>query len=138
MRLVLDTNTAVSGLLWHGTPGQLIDAAQAGSVELVTSTPLLAELKDVLRRPKFAKQLAARGLSAQEMFDGYAALATLVKAAVIPPTIAHDPDDDAVIACALAASGDLVVSGDAHLLELKHYQGIPIVMAAEAAKRIAF
>ncbi len=48
MRLVLDTNTAISGLLWHGTPGQLIDAAEAGSVELVTSMPLLAELKDVL------------------------------------------------------------------------------------------
>jgi hypothetical protein len=41
---------------------------------------LLAELKDVLWRPKFAKQLAARGLSPQDMFDGYAALATLVKA----------------------------------------------------------
>jgi uncharacterized protein len=134
VRLVLDTDTAVSGLLWHGTPGQLIDAAEAGSVELVTSTPLL---KDVLWRPKFAKQLAARGLSPQDMFDGYAALATLEKAAVITPTIARDPDDDAVIACALAASADLVVSGDAHLLNLKRYQGIPIVMAAEAAKRIA-
>ena len=135
---MLDTNTALSGLLWHGTPGQLIDAAEAGNVELVTSTPLLMELKDVLWRPKFAKQLAARGLSPQDMFDGYAALATLVKAAVITSTIARDPDDDAVIACALAAGADLVVSGDAHLLNLKHHQGIPIVMAAEAAKQIAF
>jgi len=138
VRLVLDTNTAVSGLLWHGTPGQLIGAAEAGRIELVTSTPLLVELKGVLCRPKFAKRLAARGLSAQDIFDGYAALATLVKAAVITPTVARDPDDDAVIACALAASVDFVVSGDAHLLNLKHYQGIPIVMAAEAAKRIAF
>ncbi len=138
MRLVLDTNTAISGLLWHGPPGQLIGAAEAGSVELITSMPLLVELKDVLGRPKFAKRLAARGLSAQDIFDGYAALATLVKAAVITPTVARDPDDDAVIACALAAGADLVVSGDAHLLNLKHHQGIPIVTAAEAARRIAF
>ncbi len=44
MRLVLDTNAAVSGLLWHGNPGKLIDAAQAGSLVLYASAPLLAEL----------------------------------------------------------------------------------------------
>jgi predicted nucleic acid-binding protein len=40
VRLVLDTNAAVSGLLWHGNPGKLIDAAQAGSLILCASAPL--------------------------------------------------------------------------------------------------
>lgn len=137
MRLALDTNTAVSGLLWHGTPGQLIDAAEAGRIELATSTPLLAELKDVLFRAKFANQLAARGLSAQDLFDGYAALATVVTPAAITPTITRDPADDAVLACALAARADLVVSGDAQLLNLKRVHTIEIVAAAEAVRRIA-
>jgi putative PIN family toxin of toxin-antitoxin system len=53
VRLVLDTNTAVSGLLWHGNPGKLIDAAHAGSVTLCASAPLLAELRGVLEREKF-------------------------------------------------------------------------------------
>lgn len=48
----------------------------------------------------------------------------------------RDPDDDHVLACALAAHADLIVSGDSHLLELKGYQGIPIVSAAEALKRL--
>jgi putative PIN family toxin of toxin-antitoxin system len=137
VRLVLDTNTAVSGLLWHGTPGALIDAAEAGRVDLATSAPLLAELKDVLFRAKFAKPLAARGLSAQDLFDGYAALATLVTPAAITPTITRDPADDAVLACALAAHADLIVSGDAHLLNLKHYHGIEIVTAAEGVRRLS-
>jgi putative PIN family toxin of toxin-antitoxin system len=47
VRLVLDTNTAISGLLWHGTPGKLIDAAHAKSVSLFTSAGLLAELRSV-------------------------------------------------------------------------------------------
>jgi len=47
VRLVLDTNTVISGLLWGGTPGRLIDAAKAGRVELVSSAPLLAELQGV-------------------------------------------------------------------------------------------
>lgn len=82
MRLVLDTNAAVSWLLWHGNPGKLIDAAHAALVTLHTSAPPLAELRDVLHREKFAKPLATRGLSATEIFEGYAALATVVVPAI--------------------------------------------------------
>ena len=116
MRLVLDTNTAISALLWHGTPGTLIDAAQAKSVSLYTSAPLLAELRGVLAREKFAKKLEARGLSVAEVFDGYASLATIVTPAIIVPTIANDPADDVVLATALAAQANAIVSGDATCL----------------------
>ena len=51
--------------------------------------------------------------------------------------VAADIDDDAVIACALAAQADLIVSGDAHLLNLKHYQGMRIVSPAEAVRSLA-
>ena len=59
MRLVLDTNVVVSGLLWGGAPAQLLDAAQVGEIELFTSRPLLAELSNILIRSKFAKAIAA-------------------------------------------------------------------------------
>ncbi|MFG6431651.1 putative toxin-antitoxin system toxin component, PIN family [Roseateles sp. LYH14W] len=137
MRLVLDTNTALSGLLWGGTPGRLIDAAEATRVELLSSAALLAELQGVLMREKFVGQLARRGLSVADVFDGYAALVTLVTPAAIAPTIVRDPADDQVLAAALAARADAIVSGDAHLLDLKQFQGIPIVSTAEALLRIA-
>ncbi len=136
MRLVLDTNAAVSGLLWHGNPGKLIDAAQAGSLILCASAPLLAELYGVLGREKFAKHLQVRGLTATQIFEGCAALITAVVPAIIPPAIIDDPDDDAVLACAVAAKADLVVSGDPHLVKLEQYEGIPIVAPAEAVKRL--
>jgi putative PIN family toxin of toxin-antitoxin system len=136
VRLVLDTNAAVSGLLWHGNPGKLLDAAQAGSLILCASAPLLAELHGVLGREKFAKHLQARGLTATQIFEGYAALTTVVVPAIIPPAIIDDPDDDAVLACAVAAKVDLVVSGDPHLVKLVQYEGIPIVAAAEAVERL--
>ena len=47
MRVVADTNTIVSGLLWHGPPRRILDAARAGSPELFTSLELLTELEDV-------------------------------------------------------------------------------------------
>ncbi len=136
VRLVLDTNTAISGLLWHGTPGKLIDAAHIESVFLFTSAMLLAELRGVLAREKFAKQLEARGLNAIDVFNGYAALTTIVVPAIIHPTIVNDPSDDAVLACAIGAKAELIVSGDRHLLDLKEYQGIRIVTAADAVSMV--
>lgn len=136
MRLVLDTNTVISGLLWRGTPGKLIDAAQARLVSLYSSASLLAELRGVLVREKFAKQLEARTLTGVEVFDGYAALAAIITPAIIVSPVAADPADDEVLACAVAAQADLIVSGDAHLLNLKAYRGIPIVNAAEALTRL--
>ncbi len=136
MRLVLDTNTALSGLLWGGTPGRLIDAAEAGRIELTGSAALLAELQGVLSREKFARQLARRGLTVSDVFDGYAALVVIVIPANITPTVTRDPSDDQVLAAASAAQADLIVSGDAHLLDLKRFQGIEIVNAATARERI--
>jgi len=136
VRLVLDTNAAVSALLWHGTPGKLINAAESKTVFLFTSAPLLSELRGVLERDKFAKQLEARGLRVEEVFEGYAALATVVTPAVISPIIAKDPSDDTVLATALVAQADAIVSGDAHLLNLKQYQSIPILTPAESLARV--
>lgn len=104
-------------------------------VALFSSAPLLIELHGVMARPKFADALAERGLSPQTLFEGYAALVQLVKPAPIAPVIVRDPADDAVLACALAAQADLIVSGDKHLLDLGGtYQGIRIVMPAEAVQ----
>jgi uncharacterized protein len=48
----------------------------------------------------------------------------------------RDPDDDAVLALAIAARADLIVSGDRDLLDLKSFQGIAIVTPTEALRRI--
>lgn len=136
MRLVLDTNTAVSGLLWHGTPGKLLDAAQNGDVFLFTSVALLTELQGVLTRSKFAKQLQTSGLNVGDLFDGYAALATVVIPAAIAATILRDSADDAVLATAVAANADIIVSGDNDLLSIKEYRGIRIVTAAEVLANV--
>lgn len=134
MRLVLDTNAAVSGLLWQ--PGKADRRRASRRRDLYTTASLLAELHGVLGREKFAKHLQARRLTAIQIFEGYAALATVVVAAIIPAVVVDDPDDDAVLACAVAAKADLVVSGDPHLLKLEDYQGVPIVTPAEGVERL--
>ncbi len=137
MRVVADTNTLVSGLLWQGNPRRVLDAARAGTLQMYTTAALLAELEDVLQRPKFAQRLSLAGVTSHTLVLGYAALARLVEPAAITPVILADPDDDAVLACAVAARAEIIVSGDSHLLDLKDYEGILIVTAVQLLTRIA-
>ncbi|MHB1539927.1 MAG: putative toxin-antitoxin system toxin component, PIN family [Steroidobacteraceae bacterium] len=133
MRVVADTNTVVSAFLWGGLPAQLLESTRAERITLFSSAALIAELEDVLGRQKFAARIARVGSSAPELLAGYLALTTLVRAATLAAPVSRDPDDDHVLACALAAKADLIVSGDKrHLLILGEYQGIAIRTAAEA------
>jgi predicted nucleic acid-binding protein len=84
-----------------------------------------------LSREKFAARLSEANVSAQELVAGYSALASVIEAKPIEPVVIADPDDDAVLSCAVAAQCEVIISGDHHLLALKHYQGIRIVTAAE-------
>ena len=136
MRLVVDTNVLVSAFLWQGTPGRLVDLAGEKEIALYTSRALVNELSEVLHRKKLAKQVAATGLTAAQMIGNYRRLAALVTARQIAPQVSRDADDDAVLACALAAHADLIVSGDADLLVLKQYHNIPIVTTAQAIQQI--
>jgi putative PIN family toxin of toxin-antitoxin system len=137
MRGVTDTNTVVSGLLWHGPPRQVLEAARSGALTLYTTAVLLAELEDVLNRPRFAPRIGAAGFTPHDLVLGYAALATLVEPAPIEPVIVDDPDDDAVLACAVAAHAEVIASGDSHLLRLGEHQGIRIVTAPELLALLA-
>lgn len=137
MLLVLDTNVVVSSLLWEGgPPARLIEAAENREASLATSRVLLAELARILARRKFAKAVAASTLTVEDLVLGYAALARIVDPAPIPPT-SRDPDDDHVLAAALAAEADVVVSGDPDLLLLGRFRNIPIVTPREALEQLA-
>jgi putative PIN family toxin of toxin-antitoxin system len=108
-----------------------------GTLTLSTSASLLAELADVLHRPKFAQRLARANVTPPTLVFGYAALARLVVPAPIGPVVEADPDDDAVLACAVAARAEVIVSGDSALLALESYEGILIITAAQLMARIA-
>ena len=98
MRIVADTNTVISGLLWKGAPRQIIQACRQQRITIVSSESLIAELAEVLARDK---------------------------------PVCRDPDDDAVLACAVTGRVDALISGDDDLLTLKVFRAIPIMTAAE-------
>lgn len=131
-KLVADTNTVVSALLWHGAPHRLFEAIGTEELSFYSSRALIDELADVLGRRKLARAVRASGKSASALVGEYEKLVQLVRPRPLRQPVGRDPDDEAVIACAAAANADLIVSGDQDLLVLKTYRHIRIASATEA------
>lgn len=132
MRVVLDTNTVISALLWGGTPKRFLDLAVEAGVEILASSTLVEELERVLIRKKFSARLAKRQVSAGQIIHAYRELIAVIAVTVVPAPKLRDPKDHHVVAAAVAAQAHLLVTGDRDLLELKDYEGIRIVSPAEA------
>lgn len=137
MRFVLDTNVVVSAVIWGGLPFRLLQAATDGDIELYTSPALVAELRAVLSREHLASRLAQQQTSVDEAIRFYGDLAISVSPLAVPRAVPRDADDDQVIAAALAANAETIVTGDADLLSMGSHQGIAIINSAQAAQRIA-
>jgi putative PIN family toxin of toxin-antitoxin system len=109
MKIVLDTNVVVSGLLnSQGNPAQVLALVLAGAVQICHDRQILAEYAEVLARPRFkfdAKQV--REVLTKIEADGLPVDATGQADLKLP-----DPDDESFLAVALAASADFLVTGN--------------------------
>ena len=127
-KAVLDTNVLVSGLMGgDGPPQQILNAWLHERFTLVTSPYLVAELTHVLSYPKIADRIE---LSEAEIDAILAALLSQAKA--VPGNlelrgVTCDAKDDAVVACAVEAGADYIVSGDQDLLVLSVYEGVQMI-----------
>jgi putative PIN family toxin of toxin-antitoxin system len=117
-RAVLDPNVLVSAFISQrgGSPDLIVRAWREGAFELVVSPQLIAELTEVLGRPKFALQ-AADG-RAEAYIAALAGDAVQIDAPADPPSVSPDAGDDYLLALARAAGADVIVSGDSHLTQL--------------------
>ncbi|MBI3298493.1 MAG: putative toxin-antitoxin system toxin component, PIN family [Elusimicrobia bacterium] len=136
MKVVLDTNVLISGLLWRGKPNRLLKAIEEGHLTLCSSKHLAEELGGVLKRKKFAGKLAERNTSVDQVLEIFEELAHFYPDLPIPPVIKEDPSDDKVLACALSSGAEWIISGDPHLLRLKSYERIEILSPDQALRKL--
>jgi uncharacterized protein len=136
MRAVLDTNVLLSGLLWRGPSYALLEQVRSGALAMISSPELLAELAQVLARPKFDAIINRSHSSREQMLVEVRMLAEVVDPPPLAQPVCRDPDDDAVLALAMAAKADLMISGDDDLLSIQRFEGIPIVSPAQAVQQV--
>jgi putative PIN family toxin of toxin-antitoxin system len=126
LRVVLDTNVAISALVFPGgLPEAVYRLGLEGRITPVTSRALLAELGAVL-----ADKFAWEDRLVEEAIAQLSRVADIVEPQQVVTTVEADPDDDRVLEAALEGRASLIVSGDRHLLSLGAWEGIPIVAPA--------
>jgi uncharacterized protein len=131
IQVVLDTNTIISSIFWGGIPGRVYKAAVDERYALLTSHAMLAELLDVLQRPKFAPFYKATGRLPEVIFERHREVAKPADSVEIPTTAIRDQKDRIVLGCALGGQADYIVSGDKDLLTLGEYVSVKIVTAVD-------
>ena len=138
-RVALDSNTILSGLLYRGNERELLTEGVAGRIALVVAEDTIEEVLYVMRErfanhPAFGEAIEwlERLLLAFELVARTAYRDRVTRAA----ELVRDPEDGPVLACALAAGVDSLVSGDRDLLVLKAVQGVRIRRTAEVLREI--
>ncbi len=124
MRVVFDTNTLISALLFEqSTPHQaLVYASRQG--EILLSASLANELNDTLQRKKFERYVTPE--QREEFLIALVQSATLVEVTETI-SICRDPKDNHILELAVSGNADVVVTGDADLLVLHPFRGIAIL-----------
>jgi putative PIN family toxin of toxin-antitoxin system len=128
-RIVLDTDILVAAAYARRSASrQVLEACLRREVHAAVSTALLREYTHILSR-------AVRGRDFGDLFQRFLEQAEMVELVEIRRIVPDDPGDDKVVATALAAGADAIVTNDRHLLQLDPYGKLRIVRPAEFVRR---
>ena len=134
MRVVIDTNVFVSGLMLPASlPGRILAAAMAGTFELVLCDAILEEINTALCYPKVRKRITLSDNEIDRYLQALRFVADVVDPAGMVCQVPGDRDDDVVLATLIAARADWLITGHAALLALAGQHRI--ITPAEFAAR---
>jgi putative PIN family toxin of toxin-antitoxin system len=127
LRIVLDTNVLVSGLLSpYGPPGEIVRLASSGLVTLLLDARIVAEYRDVLSRLRFGFDPEAVATLLDYLESNGEMIAAEPLARRLP-----DPDDEAFLEVALAAGAECLVTGNVVHFPRDARSGAHVVTPAE-------
>ncbi len=129
MKLLFDTNVLIAALISQGFCHELLEHCFIEH-DLYTSEFILSELKEkLIEKFKFSTELA------DEAVDLFAGRMKIVQSDALQIAICKDPDDDNIIAAALTASCDCIITGDKDLLVIRQYESTQILTPREFVDR---
>src|SRR3989338_3024014 len=137
IKLVLDTNTLISGLLWKGNEFQLLEKIEQGKAFLFLTKEIISEIDRVLHYQRLESYILKAGISIEELLKKIISLSHIILESSVNIKVCRDPEDNKFIECAVLANARYVVTGDEDLLVLKEYKDINIITTNEALKLIS-
>ncbi len=129
MRVVFDTNVIVAGIVAEGLCREIVED------HIPEHTPILSRWlwDELVEKLQTKFDLDPLGLP---LLGLYRRFATWVEPAELQPPVCRDPEDDWVLATALAGAAEAIVSGDDDLLVLRRYRGVPILSPRQFLERL--
>lgn len=125
MRVVLDTNVLLSGLMFpEGAPGRVVAAWREARVDLVISVHQLAEIGRALAYPKIRRNLGWDDRRIEQFIRQLYVRAEIVDLSGASVEVPLDPDDAPILATLVAAKADVLITGDSDLLALRERYAI--------------
>ncbi len=128
IRVVADTNVLASGLAAYdddeSPSAQILDAWRYGPLELVASAPIVAELRRTLAKPYFAQRFTTEEIERALYLVRHRS--SFMEALADVRGVATTPEDDLILATAVAGEALFLVTGDRQLRNLGEYQGVRI------------
>jgi len=127
MKVVIDTNVYVSGILWNGNESKIVDMCVDGILENHTSIDILLEVERVLSYGKFK----LTNEEADKLLKIYFSFSRLIAVKNRSDVKSRDPADNNILECAIASEVDYIISGDQDLLVMKEVEGIKIISSID-------
>ena len=122
MRVVFDTNIYIAAALRGGFAEYIITLAEKGAIILLISNEILSELENkLLSKFDFSKE------QADFIIRRIKKLSVNTHPTEKITQIQRDPDDNKILECAVAGKANIIVSADQDLIQLREYNGIPII-----------
>ena len=134
---VLDASVLISGFLTNGPPRAILDLAEHGHFRIVLSAVILEETRSSLSKPKLLEAYRHIPEAIRDFCECMAEAALLVEGDPAFVSPCRDPNDHHVIATAIAAAAQVIVTGDSDLLDLRQYGAIRIVTPRQFLDELA-
>ena len=122
MKVVFDTNVLIANALKDGFTREIFKLAINGTIDLLTSEPILSELEEKLKIKFSWEEPMIR-----QYIDTIREISQIIEPTEKIDIIKNDPEDNKILECAVAGKADLIVSSDSDLIKLKNFQRIGII-----------
>ncbi|NMG21881.1 putative toxin-antitoxin system toxin component, PIN family [Brasilonema bromeliae] len=135
MKVVVDVNVWISALLWGGVPDKVLILAEDKKITIFANDALFLELEMTLRRRKFQSKIQSLDLNVDDVINATKDVIQMCPDISVDAPQLRDSKDNKILAAAVAASAEVIITGDLDLLVLTEFNQIPILTPQDFLSR---